>query len=58
MYCFLALFVFAPILSHAAPRIVGGMDADPQRYPYYAAVERKVTIDGRKVTFFCGGSLM
>jgi secreted trypsin-like serine protease len=50
----LLLAVLPPALN-AAPRIVGGEDADPTRYPYYVAVSATVPGTG---TFSCGGSLM
>ena len=60
MMCFVfALFAFAPILANAATRIVGGMDANPQRYPYYVLIEKHLTsADGNKTIVECGGSLM
>ena len=54
MMLFLLLILF-PMIVHAGPRIVGGKDVDPARYPYYTFL----VIGGDNGTsFVCGGSLM
>jgi hypothetical protein len=49
------LLALLPHALKAAPRIVGGEDADPTRYPYYVGIYVIVPGEG---TSTCGGSLM